>query len=114
MWLMLQAEKPDDYVVATGETHSVREFVEESFKVVGRTIVWEGEGANEVGKDQASGDILVRINPKFYRPTEVDLLLGDPTKAHNELKWEKKYDFPSLVKEMVEADLELMKKNPTA
>ncbi|GFS00984.1 GDP-mannose 4,6 dehydratase [Elysia marginata] len=114
MWLMLQAEKPNDYVVATGETHSVREFVEEAFKFVGRTIVWEGSGANEVGKDQTTGDILVKINPKFYRPTEVDLLHGNPAKAHRELKWKKKYDFPALVKEMVEADLELMKKNPIA
>ncbi|RUS86964.1 hypothetical protein EGW08_005289 [Elysia chlorotica] len=114
MWLMLQAEKPADYVVATGETHSVREFVVEAFKVVGKTIVWEGSGANEIGKDQATGEVIVKINPKFYRPTEVELLHGNPTKAHTELKWEKKYDFPSLVKEMVESDLELMKKNPIA
>ncbi|CAL1545199.1 unnamed protein product [Lymnaea stagnalis] len=114
MWLMLQAEVPEDFVVATGETHSVREFVEKAFKYVGKTIVWEGSGVNEIGKDQATGDVLVRINPKYYRPTEVELLLGNPTKAHEKLKWEKKYDFESLVKEMIESDLKLMSQNPIA
>jgi len=114
MWLILQAEKPEDFVIATGETHSVREFVELAFAEVGKTVVWEGEAVNEVGKDKDSGDVLVKINPKFYRPTEVDLLLGDPTKAVNQLKWEKKYTFPELVKEMVREDLKLMKSKPTA
>ncbi|XP_013069266.2 GDP-mannose 4,6 dehydratase-like isoform X2 [Biomphalaria glabrata] len=114
MWLMLQADTPEDFVVATGETHSVREFVEKAFAVVGKTIVWEGSGVNEVGKDKDTGDVIVSINPKFYRPTEVELLLGNPTKAHEKLKWEKEYDFDALVKEMVEADLVLMKSNPIA
>ncbi|KAK6983344.1 GDP-mannose 4 6 dehydratase-like isoform X1 [Biomphalaria glabrata] len=114
MWLMLQADTPEDFVVATGETHSVREFVEKAFAVVGKTIVWEGSGVNEVGKDKDTGDVIVSINPKFYRPTEVELLLGNPTKAHEKLKWEKEYNFDALVKEMVEADLVLMKSNPIA
>ncbi|XP_005101948.2 GDP-mannose 4,6 dehydratase [Aplysia californica] len=114
MWLMLQAETPEDFVVATGETHSVREFVEAAFKCVGKTIEWEGKGVNEIGKDKESGNVLVKINPRYYRPTEVELLLGDPTKAKDKLKWETKYDFQMLVKEMVEADLNLMRTNPTA
>ncbi|XP_059164922.1 GDP-mannose 4,6 dehydratase-like isoform X1 [Physella acuta] len=114
MWLMLQAEVPEDFVVATGETHSVREFVEKAFKYVGITIEWEGSGVNEVGKDKATGNILVKINPKFYRPTEVELLLGNPKKAHDKLKWEKKYDFDALVKEMMDSDMKLMKQNPIA
>uniref|UniRef100_A0A0B6Z0I0 GDP-mannose 4,6 dehydratase n=1 Tax=Arion vulgaris TaxID=1028688 RepID=A0A0B6Z0I0_9EUPU len=114
MWLMLQAEVPEDFVVATGETHSVREFVEAAFKCVGRVIVWEGTGVDEVGKDNDTGDILIKINPKYYRPTEVELLLGDATKAHQKLKWETKYDFQTLVKEMIDADMKLMKSNPIA
>ncbi|CAG5121288.1 unnamed protein product, partial [Candidula unifasciata] len=114
MWLMLQAEVPEDYVVATGETHSVREFVELAFQFVGKVIVWEGTGVDEIGRDKTTGDILVRINPKYYRPTEVELLLGDPSKARKQLQWEKKYDFETLVKEMVEADVKLMKTNPIA
>ncbi|BFZ12689.1 hypothetical protein BsWGS_15728 [Bradybaena similaris] len=114
MWLMLNADVPEDYVVATGETHSVREFVELAFRCVGKVIVWEGTGVDEVGKDQATGKILVKINPKFYRPTEVELLLGNPSKIRKQLHWEKKYDFESLVKEMVDADVNLMKNNPIA
>ena len=94
MWLMLQADKPEDFVIATGETHSVREFIELSFKSYRKTIEWEGTGVNEIGKDKDTGEVHIKINPKFYRPTEVELLLGDPTKAVNQLKWEKKYSFP--------------------
>lgn len=104
MWLMLQADEPDDYVVATGETHTVRSFVERAFAHVGRTITWEGKDENEVGKDQ-NGKILVRVDPKYYRPTEVDLLLGDPTKIKNKLGWDCKIKVDELAKEMVEADL---------
>lgn len=114
MWLILQAEKPDDYVCATGETRTVREFVEKAFSHVGITIEWEGTGVDEVGKNKANGDVLVKINPKFYRPTEVELLLGDPTKAKTVLKWQHRYTFDQLVQEMVEEDVKLMKRNPTA
>lgn len=93
MWLMLQQDKPSDYVIATGESHSVREFVEAAFLYVGTKIVWEGKGIAEVGKDVASGVVRVKINPKYFRPTEVDFLLGDPTKAKNELGWKPKVEF---------------------
>ncbi|KAJ3293940.1 hypothetical protein HK104_004096 [Borealophlyctis nickersoniae] len=111
MWLMLQQDVPEDYVLATGETHSVRSFVEKAFKVTGVTIEWEGEGPNEVGKDAATGEIRVRIDPKYYRPTEVDLLLGDPSKARKKLGWTRKVNFDDLVKEMVESDLRMITKN---
>lgn len=140
MWLMLQADKADDFVVATGETHTVRAFVEKAFSVVDRKITWEvggdaretrlparqragvdfhrshesfslsfsllsqGKDETEVGKDQ-NGKILIRIDPKYYRPTEVELLLGDPTKIKKALGWECKIKFEELAKEMVEADL---------
>lgn len=105
MWLILQQEKPDDYVIATGETHTVREFVELAFKEVGIDIVWQGSGVNEKGIDKRTGKILVDINPRYFRPTEVDLLLGDPSKAEKALKWERKVDFKSLVHMMVESDM---------
>ena len=101
MWKMLQQDSPDDYVLATGESHSVREFVEKAFKIIGVTVVWEGEGVNEVGKDSMTGDILVRIDSKYYRPTEVDKLLGNPAKAKRNLGWECKINFDDLVEEMV-------------
>ena len=104
MWLMLQADKPDDYVCATGETHTVRAFVEKAFSVINRTITWEGKDENEVGKDQ-NGKIVIRVDPKYYRPTEVDLLLGNPAKIKKNLGWECKIKFEELAKEMVEADL---------
>ncbi|RKP19638.1 GDP-mannose 4,6-dehydratase [Rozella allomycis CSF55] len=93
MWLILQQDKPDDYVLATGECHTVREFVEKSFKVVGVDIVWEGSGEDEVGRDAKTGKVRVKIDPAYYRPTEVDLLLGDPTKAKKKLNWKPKIDF---------------------
>jgi GDPmannose 4,6-dehydratase len=105
MWLMLQQERPDDYVLATGETHSVRAFVERSFAAVGRQIAWSGTGTEETGRDAASGQILVRIDPRYFRPTEVDLLLGDPTKARQVLGWSHRTSFEALVQEMTMADL---------
>lgn len=114
MWLMLQQTEPDDYVIATGETHSVREFVELAFQYVGRIIKWEGEGINETGQDAKTGQILVRINPKYFRPTEVDILLGDASKARNKFGWKPTITFEELVKDMMDSDLELMSKNPNA
>ncbi|XP_067624120.1 GDP-mannose 4,6 dehydratase [Eurosta solidaginis] len=114
MWMMLQCEKPTDFVIATGETHSVREFVQEAFKFIGREIVWQGEGVNEVGIEKESGKVRVRINPKYFRPTEVDLLLGDASKAFRELNWRPKVTFKKLIEDMMRADIELMKKNPIA
>lgn len=105
MWLMLQQDKPGDYVLATGETHTIREFCEIAFKEIGMDLKWQGEGTDEVGVDAASGRVLVKINPDFFRPAEVDILLGDPTKAETELGWQRKVDFPGLVKLMVEHDL---------
>ncbi len=105
MWRMLQQEEPGDYVLATGETHTIREFVELAFKEVGTEIKWEGSDVNEVGVDAATGKTLLKINPEFFRPAEVDILLGDPTKAETVLGWKRQVDFPGLVKLMVEHDL---------
>jgi len=125
MWLMLQQERPDDFVIATGETHSVREFVERAFARVDLQITWEGSGANEIGKTQ-HGDVVVRIDPKYYRPTEVDLLLGCADKAEKafgeclcvsystvylinsgfkKTGWKPKITFEQLVNEMVDEDV---------
>ena len=106
MWLMLQQPQPDDYVLATGEAHSVREFVERAFACVGRTIDWRGKGAEEAGLDARTGMELVRIDPRYFRPTEVDALLGDPAKARARLGWAHKTSFAELVAEMVASDLE--------
>lgn len=108
MWLMLQQDEPDDYVVATGEHHSVREFVERAAGVAGFDIAWEGDGLDEVGIDRKTGKTIVGINPKFFRPAEVDLLLGDPTKARNVLGWKPDVTFDRLVELMTEADLNLV------
>ena len=105
MWLMLQQDEPDDFVIATGEMHSVREFVELAFVEVGIEIQWRGEGVDEVGVDAATRDVLVEIDPRYYRPTEVELLLGDPTKAKKKLGWEAKVGLRELVKMMVEGDM---------
>lgn len=105
MWLILQQDKPDDYVVATGETHSVREFTELAFREAGIDIEWEGEGINEIGRDADSGTVLVEVDPMFYRPTEVDLLIGDASKAREELGWKTKVSFEELVKMMMKNDL---------
>ncbi len=108
-WLILQQPKPDDFVLATGETHSVREFVELAFKHVGRNIEWRGEGIEEQGVDADSGRVLVEVDPRYFRPTEVDMLLGDASKAKRILNWEAKIKFPELVREMIESDLETVK-----
>jgi GDPmannose 4,6-dehydratase len=105
MWRILQQDEPDDYVLATGETHSVREFIELAFRCVGREVAWHGEGVDEVGVDQRTGKPLVAVDPQYFRPTEVDLLLGDPTKAMQKLDWRHRTSFSELVREMVEADL---------
>lgn len=106
MWLMLQQKQPEDFVIATGETRTVREFVEKAFEVVGINIVWEGEGVDEKGIDKATGKVLVEVSPEFFRPAEVDLLLGDPTKAKTVLGWNpRKTTFEELVRRMVEHDL---------
>ena len=104
MWKMLQVDKADDYVLATGETNTVREFVTESFRVLGEEINWEGEGENEIGILKSTGKVVVGINPRYFRPTEVDLLIGDPSKAKLELGWTPTTTFKDLVKIMVEAD----------
>ena len=109
MWLMLQADKAEDYVLATGETHTVREFVEESFKVLGEKITWDGSGVDEVGILNSTGEKVIFIDPLYYRPTEVELLIGDPSKAKKELKWEPKVKFNELVKIMVESDYKKIK-----
>lgn len=104
MWRMLQIDHPEDFVLATNETHTVREFVEESFKVLGDEIIWEGQGVNEKGILKSTGKQVVGIDPRYYRPTEVELLLGDYSKAKRLLSWEPKTTFKELVKLMVEAD----------
>ncbi|WP_264050830.1 GDP-mannose 4,6-dehydratase [Methylobacterium flocculans] len=104
MWRILQQDAGDDYVLATGELHSVREFVEKSFALTGRTIAWRGTGVAEEGYDARTGDVLVRIDGRYFRPTEVDLLLGDPSKARTKLGWSHTIPFDELVREMVEAD----------
>jgi GDPmannose 4,6-dehydratase len=108
MWLILQQHEPDDYVLATGESHSVRELVELAFQQVGRTIEWRGEGLDEVGIDAKTGKDLVRVDPRYFRPTEVGLLLGDPRKAHQRLGWKHQTSFADLVAEMVQCDLKIV------
>ena len=110
MWLMLQQEKADDYVIATNETRTVREFVEKSFSYVGIDILWQGEGINEVGIDKETNKTVVKINPKFFRPAEVDILLGNPEKAEKELNWKREISFEQLVERMMKNDMELVKK----
>lgn len=105
MWLMLQQDVPDDYVIATGETHTIREFCEEAFKIVGYDILWKGEGLEEKGIDKKTGKVLIEIDPKYFRPAEVDLLIGDSSKAREKLNWQPKVNFKDLVKMMVESDL---------
>jgi GDPmannose 4,6-dehydratase len=106
MWRMLQQKKPDDYVLATGETHSVREFIEECAKLLKINIDWKGKGVKEIGVDKKTKKVIIRIDPKYFRPTEVDLLLGNPAKARKKLDWRPKTKFKELVKIMLEADLE--------
>ncbi len=106
MWLMLQQDEPDDYVIATGETHSVREFCANAFKAVDIDIDWQGTGVNEKGINSGSGKVLVEIDPRYFRPTEVEILMGDASKARRKLKWQAKVTFSELVRIMVEADME--------
>lgn len=113
MWLMMQQDEPDDYVLATGETHSVREFVEEAARHVGFDIEWKGKDEHEKGIDKKTGRVLIEIDPKYYRPAEVDLLLGDATKAKKKLGWEPKVTFKELIKLMVDADLMALENEPT-
>ncbi|MBQ7013790.1 MAG: GDP-mannose 4,6-dehydratase [Oscillospiraceae bacterium] len=110
MWLMLQQETPDDYVIATNETRTVREFVEIAFRTAGIEVVWEGEGVNEIGKDKATGKVIVKVNPKFFRPAEVDVLLGNPAKAEAALGWKREISFAELVERMVQNDLAIVEK----
>ena len=110
MWLMLQQDKPGDYVIATGETHSVREFMEKAFRALGLSIEWKGSGIDETGIDTKSGKTIVRIDPKYFRPTEVDLLLGNPAKANRAFGWKPSVTFDQLVEIMVKADWEAAKK----
>jgi len=107
MWLMLQQEKADDFVIATGETRSVREFCSKAFKVAGIDIVWKGKGIEEKGIDKRTGRVLISVNPKYFRPTEVDLLVGDSTKAREELRWRPKTSFNEIVEIMVRHDCSL-------
>jgi GDPmannose 4,6-dehydratase len=104
MWLMLQAQKPDDFVISTGRTHSIRAFVEVACKELGIAINWSGEGVDEVGKDALTGSVVVRVNPEFFRPAEVDVLIGNSTKAYQELNWFPKISFEQLVKRMIQHD----------
>lgn len=110
MWRILQHNKAEDFVLATGETHSVREFIELAFKEIGIDVAWKGKGANEIGKDKKTGNVLVEIDKTYFRPTEVDLLIGDPTKAKKKLGWKPKTTFEELVKIMVKADCDSVKK----
>ncbi|MFZ1735499.1 MAG: GDP-mannose 4,6-dehydratase, partial [Candidatus Moraniibacteriota bacterium] len=109
MWKMLQCNEPDDYILATNETHTVREFIEETAKCLGMDLVWEGEGVNEKGRDTRTGKIIIEIDTKYFRPAEVDLLIGDPSKANEKLGWEPKTKFHELVKLMTESDLAIAK-----
>lgn len=112
MWRMLQEPLPDDYVLATGESHTVREFVELAFEVIGRGIEWQGSGAEEVGRCARTGETLVSVDPRYFRPTEVDHLLGDASKAREKLGWGHKTTFRELVTEMVEADRRAFERTP--
>ena len=115
MWLILQHHNPEDFVIATGEMHTVREFVELSFKHVGIEIEWTGQGVEEKGVNKSTGEVIVEVDPKFFRPAEVEQLLGDPTKARTLLGWNPtKTSFQELVRIMVEADMKKVGKEETA
>lgn len=111
MWLMLQQDEPDDYVIATGEQHSVREFCEHAFRHIGVELEWQGHGVDEKGIDRKTGRVLVEVDPRYFRPTEVDTLLGDPSKAREKLGWVPRTTFAELVEEMMRADLEEAKRD---
>ena len=112
MWLIAQQDAPDDYVLATGQTHSVRAFAERAFAEVGVALGWRGSGLEEVGFDTATGHVRVQVDPRYFRPTEVDLLIGDPSKANTRLGWRHETDFDTLVAEMVRADLQTVAREP--
>jgi GDPmannose 4,6-dehydratase len=114
MWMMLQQEQPDDFVLATGQARSVREFVEHTFSYIGRSLYWRGEGVDETGVDAKSGEVLVKIDPRYFRPTEVDYLCGDAGKAHQRLGWRPEVAFEDMVREMVEEDLRSIENGPSA
>lgn len=111
MWLMLQQEKPEDYVLATGKTYSVRHFAELAFKEIGIELEWKGKGIDEKGINKASGEVVIEVDKRYFRPAEVELLVGDPTKAFEQMGWKHRYSLNELVKEMVIADIELFEKD---
>lgn len=111
MWRILQQDQPEDFVLATGETYPVRYFIEKAFAEVGIEIEWKGKGEEEKGLNKTNGDVLVEVDPRYYRPTEVDLLVGDPTKAKEKLGWKHTYTLDELISEMVQTDLELFKRD---
>ena len=111
MWLMLQQEEPDDYVISTGETHPVREFVTLAFEAAGMEIEWHGKGVDEYATLKNSEKVVVKVNPKFYRPAEVELLIGDCSKAEKKLGWKRNVSYEQLVKLMVENDLKLIEES---
>ncbi|MFN2424467.1 MAG: GDP-mannose 4,6-dehydratase [Cryomorphaceae bacterium] len=111
MWLMLQQDEPDDFVLATGVKYSVRHFLEQAFAKAGITVEWSGTGPDEKGKNAKTGKVIVEVDPRYYRPTEVELLVGDPSKAFEKLGWKHRYDLDSLINEMVTADIELFKRD---
>jgi GDPmannose 4,6-dehydratase len=111
MWLIVQQEQPGDYVLATGEEHSVREFIERAFAIVGRDIGWRSSGVDEVGFDKRTNEVLIEVDPQYFRPTEVDILLGDATKARTNLGWTHRVTFDELIKEMVATDMELIRQH---
>jgi GDPmannose 4,6-dehydratase len=110
MWLLLNQDEPDDYVIATNETRTVREFAKTAFAAAGIEVEFEGEGVNEVGRDKATGKVVVSVNPKFFRPAEVELLIGNPAKAEQKLGWTREIPFSELVERMVKNDLALVEK----
>ena len=114
MWLMLQQDKADDYVIASGTTYMVRTFAEKVFERLGMPLGWQGRGEQETGIDQNTGKVVIRIDPKYFRPAEVDLLLGDSSKAKRQLGWEPKTSFEQLVNMMTDADLELAERDKRA
>jgi len=111
MWMMLQQDKPDDYVIATGETHTVREFIEEACNVLDIDLEWKGKGVDEKGIDKKTGERIIEIDPRYFRPTEVNLLLGDASKAQKILGWKAKTKFKELVKIMIDGDIDILKNN---
>ena len=110
MWLILQHDKPEDFVIATGVQHSVREFAYYAFKAAGIEVEFEGSGVDEIAKDKATGKVVLKVNPKFFRPAEVELLVGDPSKAEKELGWVREISFDEMVERMVANDLKLVEK----